>query len=98
MRGRASKGRQHVCIREGMGVVSYYALAAGFLSGKYRSEQDFGTSARGGGSEYLNDRGLAILSALEKVAFRRDALLWGGARLAADPPRPHRPDRQRHQS
>lgn len=65
-----------LCIREGMGVVSYYALAAGFLSGKYRSEQDFGRSARGGGmAKYLNDRGLAILSALEKVAFRRDALL-----------------------
>lgn len=65
-----------LCIREGLGVVSYYALASGFLSGKYRSEQDFGRSARGGGmGKYLNDRGRAILAALEQVAFRRDALL-----------------------
>jgi aryl-alcohol dehydrogenase-like predicted oxidoreductase len=63
-------------IREGLGVVSYYALASGFLSGKYRSEQDFGRSARGGGmGRYLNDRGRSILAALEHVAFRRDALL-----------------------
>lgn len=65
-----------LCIREGLGVVSYYALASGFLSGKYRGEQDFGRSARGGGmGKYLNDRGRAIIAALEHVAFRRDALL-----------------------
>lgn len=65
-----------LCIREGLGVVSYYALASGFLSGKYRSAQDFGRSPRGGGmGKYLNDRGMAILAALEHVAFRRDALL-----------------------
>ena len=65
-----------LCIREGLGAVSYYALASGFLSGKYRGEQDFGRSARGGGmGKYLNDRGRAILAALEHVAFRRDALL-----------------------
>ncbi|MGV3549110.1 aldo/keto reductase [Rhizobium sp.] len=64
------------CIREGMGVVSYYALASGFLSGKYRSAADFGRSQRGGGmGKYLNDRGLAILAALEHVAHRQDALL-----------------------
>jgi aryl-alcohol dehydrogenase-like predicted oxidoreductase len=65
-----------LCIREGMGVVSYYALASGFLSGKYRGSQDFGRSPRGGGmGKYLNERGLAILAALEHVAFRRNALL-----------------------
>ena len=65
-----------LCIREGLGVVSYYALASGFLSGKYRSAQDFGRSPRGGGmGKYLNDRGIAILAALEHVAYRRDALL-----------------------
>lgn len=65
-----------LCIREGLGVVSYYALASGFLSGKYRGPQDFGRSARGGGmGKYLNERGMAILSALDHVAFRQDALL-----------------------
>jgi aryl-alcohol dehydrogenase-like predicted oxidoreductase len=65
-----------LCIREGLGVVSYYALASGFLSGKYRGAQDFGRSPRGGGmGRYLNERGMAILTALEHVAFRRDALL-----------------------
>lgn len=63
-----------LCMREGLGVVSYYALAAGFLSGKYRSEHDFGQSPRGGGmSRYLNERGRAILAALERVAERHDA-------------------------
>lgn len=65
-----------LCIREGLGVVSYYALASGFLSGKYRSARDFGRSPRGGGmGKFLNDRGMAILAALEHVAYRRDALL-----------------------
>jgi aryl-alcohol dehydrogenase-like predicted oxidoreductase len=65
-----------LCIREGMGVVSYYALASGFLSGKYRGAQDFGRSPRGGGmGKYLNDRGMAILAALERVALRQNALM-----------------------
>lgn len=65
-----------LCIGEGMGVVSYYALASGFLSGKYRGAQDFGRSPRGEGmGRYLNERGMAILTALDHVAFRRDALL-----------------------
>lgn len=65
-----------LCIREGLGVVSYYALASGFLSGKYRSAKDFGRSPRGGNmGEYLNDRGMAILAALDQVAFRQNALL-----------------------
>lgn len=64
------------CIREGMGVVSYYALASGFLSGKYRSAEDFGRSQRGGSmGKYLNARGKSILAALDRVAFRQDALL-----------------------
>jgi aryl-alcohol dehydrogenase-like predicted oxidoreductase len=58
-----------LCVTEGLGVVNYYALASGFLTGKYRSEKDFGQSARGGGmARYLNPRGLAILAALDRVA------------------------------
>jgi aryl-alcohol dehydrogenase-like predicted oxidoreductase len=65
-----------LCIREGLGVVNYYGLASGFLSGKYRSEADFGKSRRGGGmAKYLNQRGLKILDALDQVAYRRNALL-----------------------
>jgi len=60
-----------LCMREGIGVISYYALAAGFLTGKYRSEADYGKSPRGGGmKKYLNERGLRILRALDDVAAR----------------------------
>lgn len=63
-----------LCIREGLGVVNYYGLASGFLSGKYRSEKDFGQSQRGGGmGKYLNERGLGILAALDEVSARHDA-------------------------
>lgn len=63
-----------LCIREGLGVVNYYGLASGFLSGKYRSEKDFGQSQRGGGmGRYLNDRGFAILKALDEVSARHHA-------------------------
>lgn len=59
------------CIREDIAVIPYYALAAGFLTGKYRSEADFGKSPRGGGmKQYLNPRGLGILDALDRVAKR----------------------------
>jgi aryl-alcohol dehydrogenase-like predicted oxidoreductase len=63
-----------LCIREGLGVVNYYGLASGFLSGKYRSEKDFGQSLRGGSSaKYLNERGFAILKALDEVSARHGA-------------------------
>jgi aryl-alcohol dehydrogenase-like predicted oxidoreductase len=64
----------NLCIREEMGVISYYALAAGFLTGKYRTEADFSKSARGPGmKKYLNPRGLRILDALDDVARRMNA-------------------------
>ena len=70
-----------LCIREGIGVISYFALAAGFLTGKYRSEADFAKSARGGGmSKYLNPRGLRILAALDRVAADKHATHVPGAR------------------
>ncbi|HWE48532.1 MAG TPA: aldo/keto reductase [Bryobacteraceae bacterium] len=53
----------------GLGVIPYYALASGFLSGKYRSESDLAGKARGrGAGKYLNERGLAVLNALDEVA------------------------------
>jgi aryl-alcohol dehydrogenase-like predicted oxidoreductase len=53
-------------------VFPYYALAAGFLSGKYRSEADFNKSPRGqGAAKYLNEQGLNILKALDQIAEKR---------------------------
>ena len=60
--------------KENIGVISYYGLAAGFLTGKYRSEADLAKSARGQGvRKYLDARGLRILAALDEVASRRGA-------------------------
>ncbi len=56
--------------QEQVGVIGYYSLASGFLSGKYRSEADLGKSAVRSGKvkSYLNPRGLGILAALDEVA------------------------------
>jgi aryl-alcohol dehydrogenase-like predicted oxidoreductase len=65
---------RELCMKEGLGVITYYSLASGFLSGKYRSKADLGKSARGEGiTEYLNERGERILRALDTVAKRRGA-------------------------
>jgi aryl-alcohol dehydrogenase-like predicted oxidoreductase len=62
-------GLRELCIAEGLGVITYYSLASGFLSGKYRSEADLGKSARGSRvAQYLNPRGMRILDALDRVA------------------------------
>lgn len=58
-----------VCEEFGLAVTPYYALASGFLTGKYRDQKDLSKSPRGGGAgKYLNDRGLRILDALDKIA------------------------------
>lgn len=64
-----------LCLERGVGVINFYALAAGFLTGKYRSEADAAKSARGANTtkKYLNPRGLRILSALDEVAKTRGA-------------------------
>jgi aryl-alcohol dehydrogenase-like predicted oxidoreductase len=63
-----------VCMREGMGVITYFSLAAGFLTGKYRSEADLGKSARGPGlKKYLTPRGARIVEALDEVAASANA-------------------------
>ncbi|HEX4607285.1 MAG TPA: aldo/keto reductase [Urbifossiella sp.] len=58
-----------LCGREGLGVIPYYSLAAGFLTGKYRSEADLSKSARGAKVQksYLNERGLRVLAAVDAV-------------------------------
>lgn len=68
-REKFEKDYQPICEQHNLSVINYYALASGFLSGKYRSEADLGKSKRGGGiKKYLNKRGFRILSALDKVA------------------------------
>jgi aryl-alcohol dehydrogenase-like predicted oxidoreductase len=59
-----------LCLERGVGVINFYALAAGFLTGKYRSEADAAKSARGANTtkKYLNPRGLRILAALDAAA------------------------------
>jgi len=63
-----------VCREHGLGVICYFALASGFLTGKYRSEADLSKSPRGQMvKKYLNPRGLHILNALDQVAKQHNA-------------------------
>jgi len=83
-----------ICRRNGLGVVTYFSLAAGFLTGKYRSEADAGKSVRGREvvGKYLNARGTRILAALDEVAQARGAtpaqvaLAWIMARPSVTAP------------
>jgi aryl-alcohol dehydrogenase-like predicted oxidoreductase len=61
---------QPLCQREQVAVMNYYTLAAGFLTGKYRTQEDAAKSPRGANvvKKYLNDRGLRILAALDQAA------------------------------
>ena len=85
---------QPLCVQEGLGVINFYALAAGFLTGKYRQAGDAAKSARGESTtkKYLNDRGLRILSALDDVAKQvgstpgQVAIAWVMARPAVVAP------------
>jgi aryl-alcohol dehydrogenase-like predicted oxidoreductase len=87
-------GLEALALREELGVIPYFALAAGFLTGKYRSEADLSQSARGAGvgKRYLNERGLRIVSALDEVAGEHDAtpaqvaLAWLMARPSVTAP------------
>jgi aryl-alcohol dehydrogenase-like predicted oxidoreductase len=82
-----------LCLKEKLGVIPYFSLARGFLTGKYRSEKDLSKSPRGGGVKtYLNERGFRILSALDQVAKGysstpgRVALAWLIARPSITAP------------
>jgi Aldo/keto reductase family len=61
-----------LCLQQQIGVVSYFALASGFLTGKYRAPADAAKSARGKGivETFLNERGFKILAALDKSTTR----------------------------
>ncbi len=65
---------QKLCLAESLGVIPYYALAAGFLTGKYRSVADLPGSARAGTvAHYLDPRGLDIVDEITKIAARFEA-------------------------
>jgi aryl-alcohol dehydrogenase-like predicted oxidoreductase len=65
---------QPLCVREAIGVINFFGLAKGFLTGKYRSEADLAKSPRGSGVKpYLDARGLGVLAALDAVAARHGA-------------------------
>ncbi|RCS23665.1 aldo/keto reductase [Phyllobacterium salinisoli] len=87
------KDIESVCLANGLGVLPYYSLASGFLTGKYRSRDDLSQSARGQGvAKYLDDRGWTILAALDEVAAEHDAtpaqvaLAWMMARPSITAP------------
>lgn len=74
-RAHYEAGLEALCKEEGLGVIPYFSLAAGFLTGKYRSKDDLGKSPRGERSvaQYLNEQGLGVLAALDEVAARHKA-------------------------
>jgi aryl-alcohol dehydrogenase-like predicted oxidoreductase len=64
-----------VCEKEGLGVINYFPLAGGFLTGKYRSEKDVAGKARARNvTKHLNERGFKILAALDQVAKKYNAI------------------------
>jgi aryl-alcohol dehydrogenase-like predicted oxidoreductase len=63
-----------ICVKENLGVINYFPLAGGFLTGKYRSESDAAGKARARNvTKYLNERGYKILDALDRVAAKHRA-------------------------
>ena len=93
-RSEYEKDLEPLCLEHNIGVVSYFALASGFLSGKYRTPSDAAKSKRGDGvvAKYLNERGLRILAALDDVGRRYSAspasvaLAWQIARPSITAP------------
>lgn len=85
---------EQVCVANGLGVITYFSLASGFLSGKYRNQDDLGKSKRGAGAieKYMTDRGMTILSALDTVADKHNtnvaaiALAWVMSRPSVTAP------------
>ena len=84
---------EKTCVENGLGVISYYSLAAGFLAGKYRNQESVDNSARKVRIEkYWNERGWKILDALDRVAAKLNstpgkiALAWVLARPSITAP------------
>ena len=81
------------CLKHNLGVITYFSLASGFLTGKYRSSEDYRKSVRGVGMRrFMNERGLKILGALDEFAKQQNvtqaqvALAWLIARKGITAP------------
>ena len=73
-RGAFEGDLEALCLNENLGVIGYYSLASGFLTGKYRSTADTAGRARGAGAEaYMNEKGFRTLAALDAVAKAHNA-------------------------
>ncbi len=73
-RGEFEGPLEELCLKEKVGVIGYYSLASGFLTGKYRSRADMEGRLRGARVEkYLNDYGFGVIKALDEVAARYNA-------------------------
>jgi aryl-alcohol dehydrogenase-like predicted oxidoreductase len=59
---------QPICLKNDIAVINFYALASGFLTGKYRTQADLANTKRASNNKYFNDRGLKILKGLDEVA------------------------------
>ena len=89
---RSSKGQlRDAALAHGLGIIPFYGLANGFLTGKYRSKEDLDKSARGlRNVEYLEGRGMRVLEALDRVAAETGAALatvalaWTNGRSRGD--------------
>jgi aryl-alcohol dehydrogenase-like predicted oxidoreductase len=70
-----------VCARHGLACIPYFGLARGFLTGKYRRDGEQVDSARAAGvrEAYFNERGFAVLDALDDVAAAHDTSVAAGA-------------------
>jgi len=92
-RGQYQGKLEDVCVAHGLGVIVYYGLAGGFLTGKYRSKDNLAGNARMRTlSRYVNPAGLKLLDSLDIVAARHSAtpaqvaLAWLMARPSVTAP------------
>ena len=92
-RDNYEKNYEPISVENGLGVICYFPLASGFLTGKYRTEQDFTKSVRGGSmAKFMNERGMRILHALDEAAHQYKvtpaaiALAWLMARPSITAP------------
>ena len=92
-RGGYEYSLEAICVEHGLGVIPYFSLASGFLSGKYRSAEDAASRPRAGMlKKYFNERGMRILESLREVASElkatpaQVALAWLMARPSITAP------------
>ncbi|MGE3692524.1 MAG: aldo/keto reductase [Novosphingobium sp.] len=75
-RGDYEGEAEDLCVKHNLGVITYFSLGAGFLTGKYRKKEDFEGKARGGSAAaYSTDANIAMLGRLEEVAKRHNATM-----------------------